>query len=97
MIEKNINRKYFSEKRLEAFFEQCFSLKDPTAFAQDEKEFRSFITHDLKLIIQSIKDPQNLVELLKFTIFFRLDGEDPEIFELLADQIKKNMGQFTTD
>ena len=35
MIEKNINRKYFSEKRLEDFFLECFSLKNPAAFAEE--------------------------------------------------------------
>lgn len=32
MIEKNINRKYFSEKKFDAFLDQCFSLKNPAAF-----------------------------------------------------------------
>ena len=53
--------------------------------------------HDLKAIIQSVKDPDNLVQLLKFAVFFRLGGEDPEIYEVLADDIKKNMNKFTTD
>ena len=35
MIEKNINRKYFSEKRLSDFFAECFSLKNPAAFAEE--------------------------------------------------------------
>ena len=34
---------------------------------------------------------------MKFAIFFRLGGEDPELFELLADMFKKNVGYLTTD
>ena len=48
MIEKNINRKYFSEKKLEDFFEECFSLKNAAAFLEEDKRFKSFIAHDLK-------------------------------------------------
>jgi hypothetical protein len=36
MIEKNINRKYFSEKKCEEFFTQCFSLKDPQRFKEED-------------------------------------------------------------
>ena len=32
---------------------------------------------------------------MKFAVFFKL--EDPEVYELLADQSKKNMGKMTTD
>lgn len=97
MIEKNINRKYFSEKKIDTFFEQCFSLKDPAAFVEEDARFKKFVYDDLKLIIQSIKDTENIVNLVKFAVFFRLGGEDPEIFELLADQFKKNIQMFTTD
>ena len=48
MIDKNINRKYFSEKKLEDFFEECFSLKNAAAFLEEDKRFKSFIAHDLK-------------------------------------------------
>lgn len=97
LIEKNINRKYFSEKKADAFFEACFALKDPAAFVEENVRFKKFIYDDLKLIIQSVKDPENVVNLVKFAVFFRLGGEDPEIFELLADQFKKNVQMFTTD
>ena len=85
LIEKNINRKYFSEKKLEAFFEQCFSLKRPADFIREDPKFNAFVNDDLKLILQSVKDPANLVELTKFAVFFQLSREDPELFELLAD------------
>ena len=49
------------------------------------------------MIVQSIKEPANLVEFVKFAIFFRLSGEDPELFEILSDQVRKNIGQCTTD
>ena len=52
--------------------------------------------YDLKLIIQSLKQPENLVEFLKFAVFFRLGGEDPEIYEVLSDMITKKMNNFTT-
>jgi len=97
MIEKNINRKYFSEKRLSDFFAECFSLKNPAAFVEENQKFKSFLMYDLKQIIQSVKEPENLVEFLKFAVFFRLGGEDPEIYEVLADHVKKNMNMFTTD
>ena len=29
LIENNLNRKYFNQKRLDAFFEKCFSLVEP--------------------------------------------------------------------
>jgi len=83
MIETNVNRKYFSEKRLDDFFEACFSLKHPQAFVEEERKFQGFLLQDLKLIIQSVKQPDNLVELVKFAVFFR--AEDPEVYELLAD------------
>ena len=35
MIEKNINRKYFSEKKISDFFDECFALKNPAAFAEE--------------------------------------------------------------
>jgi hypothetical protein len=85
MIEKNINRKYFSEKKLDDFLKQCFSLKRPEAFADEDAKFNKFVNDDLKLIVQSIKDPDHLVEMVKFAIFFKRSGEDPELFELLAD------------
>jgi hypothetical protein len=97
MIEKNINRKYFSEKRLGDFFAECFSLKNPAAFVDEDPKFKSFVMYDLKLLIQSLREPENLVEFLKFAVFFRLGGEDPEIYEVLGDHIKKNMNKFTTD
>jgi hypothetical protein len=97
MIDKNINRKYFSERKIDPFFTQCFSLKRPDQFIQDEPRFSHFINDDLKLIVQSVKEPANLVEFTKFAVFFKLSGEDPELFELLADQIKKNCNSMTVD
>lgn len=97
MIDKNINRKYLSEKKMDVFFDHCFSLKEPQTFIEQEPRFKKFIYDDLKLIIQSIKDTENIVNLVKFGVFFRLGGEDPEIFELLADQFKKNIQNYTTD
>lgn len=95
MIDKNINRKYFSEKKIDAFFEQCFSLKNPKAFVEEDAKFQSFLVNDLKLLIQSIRDPQNLVEFIKFAVFFRV--EDPEVFEILSDQMRKNISALTTE
>jgi hypothetical protein len=44
-----------------------------------------------------VREPQNLVEFTKFAVFFRLSGEDPELFELIADQVKKNVSMMTTE
>ena len=51
IIEKNVNRKYFSEKKLDVFFEHCFSLSKPEAFVEEETRFNSFIQNDLKFIV----------------------------------------------
>ena len=37
------------------------------------------------------------MEFTKFAVLFRLSGEDPELFELIADQVKKNVSKMTTD
>ena len=42
MIEKSINKEYFKEKRLEPFFEQCFSLTEPEKLMA-EKKFQEFL------------------------------------------------------
>ena len=39
MIEKNINRKYFSEKKLEEFFALCFSMQKPEKFYEEDSKF----------------------------------------------------------
>jgi hypothetical protein len=49
------------------------------------------------MLVQSVREPENLVEFTKFAVFFRISGEDPELFELIADQVKKNVSKMTTD
>lgn len=39
MIQKNINRKYFQEKKLEEFFSLCFSIKKPEKFYEEDYKF----------------------------------------------------------
>lgn len=51
MIEKNINRKYFSEKKCEEFFTQCFSLKDPQRFKEEDPKIQEFIEKDIKMLV----------------------------------------------
>lgn len=89
MIEKGINRKYFREDRLEAFFEKCFSLS-PEHIEQlmQEKRFRDFCYTDLKTIFQIVGQPDNLEKFTKFIVFFKLD-EDPELVEYLCFNIMK--------
>ena len=39
MIDKNINREYFNEQRLEPFFEKCWELKAPRDFVKENPRF----------------------------------------------------------
>jgi len=71
LIEKNINRKYFSEKKCEEFFTLCFSLKDPVKFKEEDPKLQVFLEKDLKMLVQSVREPLNLVEFTKFAVFFR--------------------------
>lgn len=50
MIEKNINKSYFNERRIEAFFQKCWELQDPRAFAKESDRFFRFMYDDLKVI-----------------------------------------------
>ena len=50
LIENNINRKFFKEARLEAFFQKCFTLTDPQKL-MDEKAFYTFVYYDLKQVL----------------------------------------------
>ncbi len=95
MIDKNINRRYFSEKKLPAFFDLCFSIKNTQLFLQNPKIER-FIHNDLKFLVQSIQVIENLVDFIKFAVFFKLEA-DPEIYELLSDQVKRRIGAFQVE
>ncbi|CDW91217.1 UNKNOWN [Stylonychia lemnae] len=95
MISKNINRKYFSEKKLPRFLELCFSVKDLNLLTENEK-FDEFIYQDLKFLIQSVKDVQNINHFVKFAVYFKLES-DPELLEILADQVRRSIGRFKTD
>lgn len=50
LVENNINRKFFKESRLEAFFEKCFTLVEPEKLMA-EKAFYSFVYYDLKQLL----------------------------------------------
>lgn len=50
MIEKNLNRTYFKETKLETFFEKCFALVEPEKIMEDPK-FKEFIYYDTKYIV----------------------------------------------
>ena len=50
LIESNINRKHFNEKKIGAFFEKCWQLNDPKAFKSNDRFFR-FLYDDFKVII----------------------------------------------
>lgn len=38
----------------------------------------------------------NIIGFTKFVVYFKID-HDPEIYDILADQIAKNMNRFTVD
>ena len=38
----------------------------------------------------------NLTDFIKFCTYYKLDS-DPELYELLADQVKKRMGDFKVE
>ena len=50
LIENNLNRKYFKESRLDAFFEKCFQLTEPDKLMA-EKPFYNFVYYDLKQLL----------------------------------------------
>lgn len=95
LIENSINRKYFKESRLDAFFEKCFTLTEPHKL-MEEKVFYNFVYYDLKQLLQLVTSKYHLVEFTKFMIFFKVD-EDPELYELLVESICKKMKGMTVD
>jgi len=80
---------------LPLFFELAFTIKNIHAFLQNEK-IQKFLAHDLKFIVQSVQMVDNLTDFVKFCTYFKLDN-DPELYELLADQVKKRMGEFQVE
>ena len=97
LIEKGINRKFFREDRLEGFFELCFSLGSANAAElMKDKTFNKFVYQDLKIILQIVNGTDNLEKFTKFLVFFRVD-EDPELLEVLCDNIASKMSYFTTE
>jgi hypothetical protein len=95
MIEKNINRNHFNEKKLEGFFEKCWELKEPRKFKENERFFK-FLYEDLKVILQCVENPKYLVEFTKFVVFFGAD-DDPEIFDILLDAILRQLRYLNVD
>lgn len=95
LVNNNINRKFFKEKRLEAFFEKCFTLQEPDKLMA-EQEFYSFVYYDLKQVLQLVTGTGNLVNFTKFMVFFKVD-EDPELIEILTEQICSKIKYFTVD
>lgn len=61
-----------------------------------DKNFRQFVYEDLKIILQLVNGTDNLEKFAKFMVFFRVD-EDPELLEVLCDNVASKMGYFTTD
>ena len=88
----------FSEKiGLRVFFELCFSLGSANAAElMKDKTFNKFVYQDLKIILQIVNGTDNLEKFTKFMVFFRVD-EDPELLEVLCDNIASKMSYFTTD
>lgn len=61
-----------------------------------EPRFQRFVYTDLKYLLQLVNNPEYLTEFSKFLIFFKVD-EDPELVELLCDQVCKRVKDFTVD
>lgn len=95
LIENSINRKYFKESRLDAFFEQCFSLMEPDKLMA-EKAFYNFVYYDLKQLMQLVNKPDHLTNFTKFVVFFKVD-EDPELFELITETVCQRIMMFSVD
>lgn len=97
LIEKGVNRKFFREDRLEGFFDLCFSLgSENAAELMKDKTFNNFVYQDLKIILQIVNGTDNLEKFAKFMVFFKVD-EDPELLDVLCDNIASKMSHFTTD
>jgi len=82
MIEKQISRKHFSEKRYDEFLAKCLSLDDPKQFKDDNERFFRFLYDDLKIIIQIVESPSSIAETTKLVNFFGIE-DDPEILDYL--------------
>ena len=61
-----------------------------------EKKFQDFLYNDLKHIFQITANPVNMVEFVKFLLFFKVD-KDPELYELICENICKKIQFFTVD
>lgn len=61
-----------------------------------DKTFRSFVYQDLKIILQIVNGTENIEKFTKFIVFFRVD-EDPELIEVLCDNVASKISKFTTD
>lgn len=81
---------------MDAFFEKCFSLQDPKKFKRENDRFFRWCYDDFKVIVQCIDDPENFVEMTKFVVFFGTE-DDPEVMDLLADQVLRSMRRLGTD
>jgi hypothetical protein len=90
-----VNRKFFNEKKVDAFFDKCFELREPKKFKENDRFFK-FLYDDMKVILQCLDKPKSLVNFTKFIVFFGVD-DDPEIFDLLTDAIIIKMRYVTVD
>ena len=96
LIESNINRQHFNEKKLPAFLEKCWQLQEPLALKEENERFMRFLYDDLKIILQCIDVPESIVGLMKLVVFFKVD-DDPEIFDLLSDAILRKIRRLTVE
>lgn len=51
LIEKNVNKQHFNERRVDVFFQKCWELKNPRAFAKEDQRFLRFLYDDLKVVV----------------------------------------------
>jgi len=96
MIDKHINKLHFNERRIDVFFQKCWELKNPRAFAQEDERFFRFLYDDLKIICQCIDNSSNYAELSKFVVFFGVT-DDPEVLDILADYVQRKIRHLQVD
>ena len=73
LIESNINRTHFSEKKLETFCIKCFNLQNPVKFKESNERLYRFLYDDLKVILPCIDQPESIVHLMKMVVFFKVE------------------------
>ena len=59
----------------------------------EDPRFQEFVYYDLKYILQILTDTDNFVQVTNLIVRFKAD-EDPELIEVLAEEICKHIKKF---